>query len=101
ERQLQALRLPFWVGQNEIGSVGVHRVAHQFAVEVGAAGFRITQSLECVKTSPLGDDDAIAIFVKGSRRSGWIDVGRQRVLTVETGEDTERMNAFARSARNG
>jgi len=92
--QSDALGLALWIGQHEIGRIGVHRVPDQLAVDLRAAAPRVVQSLDDKDATALGDDDSVAIHVERPRRAGRVRVLGQRPLVAEAGKDPERVDAL-------
>lgn len=98
ERQIHALGLTFWVWQNKIGRVGVHRIADQFADDVGVTFLGITEPLEHIQTTAFGDHDPVSLGIKRTRRFGRVVVSGQGILRIEAGKDPKGVNRFARPA---
>ena len=98
ECELDALGLTFWIGEDEVGGVGIDRVAGEFAVDFGAAAFGVAEAFEDVDAAPFGDDDAVTIAIERAAGSGRVGVGCEGVLAVEAREDPEGVDAFASPA---
>src|SRR5690606_9761022 len=77
---------------------GVDAVAGDLAVDFGAAGERVVEAFERVERAALGNDDAVAVAVKGTRGLLGVGVGGEGVLGFEAREDAEGVNAFADAA---
>ena len=99
QRLRNALRLTLGVRENEVGRVAVHRVSDDFAVNFRAPFFRVREAFENVNATAFRDDDAVAVDVERSRRFRRIVVFRERVLSVERGENPERMDTFRNAPR--
>src|SRR5438309_910729 len=83
--------LPLGIGQDEIGRVGVDRVAGQLAVNLGSPSLGVVQPLQDVNAAPFGHNDSISRGVERPRSLGRIFVRRQCPLALEAGKNAKRV----------
>src|SRR5690606_5291049 len=101
ERPADALGLALGIWQDVVARVAVDAVAGNLAVDPRPPLLRVLEALKRVERAALGDDDAVAREVEGTRGTLRILVRGQRALSLETRENAERVDALAHPAADG
>ena len=66
QRQIDALGLTLRIGQNEVGSIGIDGVRHDFRNNVGRSSLGVRKPFQNVKARPFGNNDPVSGLIERS-----------------------------------